>query len=188
MQQTELTVVNALLQVIGEAPLNEVDRSNPDVLAALDVWEQTSNAEQSIGYWYNIETWELPVATDGFVYLPSNTTAVIPGTPLYVKRGRRLYDLENHSYDFSAEDTITVDIITAWSNEELPPVVFNYILLKAKTYMIASYAMDTALLDKIERETNLAFHKLQVQHLKAMQPSAITTGAAQTLLQNKPQR
>jgi hypothetical protein len=36
--QTELTVVNSLLQVIGESPINEVDRSNPDVLADLTFW------------------------------------------------------------------------------------------------------------------------------------------------------
>jgi len=189
MKQTELAVVNSLLQVIGESPLNEVDRSNPDVLAALSVWEQFSSTEQAIGYWYNTETWELPVsARDGSVYLPSNTTAVIPNTPNYIKRGRRLYDVENHTFDFSDEESVTVQIITEWDIDELPPVMFNYILAQCRAHMVATYAMDSSLLEKLMNDATLAFHKLQVQHLKATQPSALTSGAASTLLQNQPTR
>ena len=187
MNQSKLTIVNSLLQVIGESPINEVDRSNPDVLAALQVWEQFSNNEQAHGFWYNTETWTLQVNTDGKVYLPSNTLAVDTLDINYIKRGRKLYDLENHSFDFSAQDEVTVDIITAWEHDELPPIVFNYILAKCRWYMVATYALDTNLLKVLEQETQLAFHKLQVQNLKAERPSATATGTAQTLLQNQPQ-
>lgn len=188
MRQTELTVVNALLQVIGDSPLNEVDRSNPDVLAALSVWDQFSSSEQATGYWYNTETWVLPVNTDGFVYLPANTQAVVTTNTNYIKRGRRLYDLANHTFDFSDNDEITVDLITEWDVDELPPVMFSYILARCLAHMVATYAMDTNLLEQLNSNVTLAFHKLQVQHLKAKQPSALQSGAAQTLLQNTPQR
>jgi hypothetical protein len=186
--QTKLAAVNSLLQVIGESPVNEVDRSNPDVLAALQILDEKLNDIQSTGYWYNVETWELPVATDDFVYLPSNTITVVTGNNNYVKRGRRLYNLDTHSYDFSDSDTVSMDIITEWDIEELPPVMFNYIVAGAKVDMVASFAMDSTLLQKLTSDYIQAYHRLQVQNLKAQAPNATASGAAQTLLQNQPQR
>lgn len=191
MRQTELTVVNSLLQVIGESPLNDVDRSNPDVLAALNVWEQFSSTEQSVGYWYNTETWDLPVsARDGSVRMPSNTVAALPNDANYVKRGRRLYDVDNHTYDFSDVEggSVTVELVTEWEVDEMPPVIFNYVLAQCKVHMVATYAMDSNLLQKLSDDAAVAFHKVQVQHLKSTRPSATASGAAATLLQNQPQR
>ena len=185
--QSELSVVNALLQVIGESPINEVDRSDPNVLAALVIWEKNSSAEQSISYWYNTETWELTVTTEGYVYLPSDTLSII-ADPTYVKRGRRLYNLETHSYDFSDVETVDVDIITAWSVDELPPVMYNYLVELCKADMVATYAMDQVLLSKILGDVKQAYHKLQVQNMRAQGPNATAVGSARTLLQNKPQR
>jgi hypothetical protein len=187
MRQSELTVINSLLQAIGESPINEVDTSNPDVLAAQQVWEQFSSSEQSHGWWYNTETWDLPVNADGKVYLPSNTLSVVSEDSDWIKRGRKLYDLETHSFDFSDEDEVEVDIVTEWEVDELPPVMFNYILAKCRWYMVATYALDTNLLQVLEQESQIAYHKLQVQNLKSLRPSATGSGAAQTLLQNQPQ-
>lgn len=186
--QSELNVVNTLLRVIGESPLNEIDRENPDVLAALNVWDEESQKIQANSYWYNTETWELPVHTDGSVYLPSNTLAVDAGDSNYIKRGRKLYDLENHTYDFSENDTITVDLITEWAIEELPPLVFNYILASAKATMKADYDMDSEVLSKLMREATVAMHHLQAHNLKIQAPNAVNSGTARTLLQNQPTR
>jgi hypothetical protein len=188
MEQTELTVVNSLLQVIGESPLNEVDLSDPDVLSALDIWEEVSSSVQSIGYWYNTESWDLPVTTEGFVYVPANVLTVVTGDNDIIKRGNRLYNLDTHSYDFSDDDTVSVDLTTKWDLEELPPVVFNYILAKCKVNMVAQYAMESNLLGILLNAQNEMYHRLQVQDLKAQNPNATATGSAQVLLQNKPQR
>jgi len=188
MEQTELKVVNALLKIIGESPLNTVDLSHPDVLSALGVWEETSSEIQSRGWWFNLETWELPVETSGEVKLPSTTTAVLATDTNYIKRGSKLYRLDTHNYDFSEFNTVDADLVTEWSIEDLPPTAFNYILAEAKATMLADFAMDANKLTKLTNAATLAYHRLQVQNLKFSGPNATTSGAAQTLLQNQPTR
>jgi len=188
MEQTELRVINALLKVIGESPVNTKDLSHPDVLSAIGVWEETSASIQSIGWWFNVESWELAVETSGEVKLPSNTISIDTDDTNYIKRGNRLYDLETHTYDFSAEDTVDVDVLSEWSIEDLPATAYNYILAEAKATMLADFAMDANKLTKLTTAATVAFHLLQVQNLKFNGPSATSSGAAQTLLQNQPTR
>ncbi len=190
MAQTELGVINALLKVIGESPVITVDLSHPDVLSAIGVWEETSTEIQSRGWWFNIETWDLPVETSGEIKLPSNTTAVLTSNTNYIKRGIKLYRKDTHTFDFSDLDieTLAVDIISEWTIGDLPPVAYNYILAEAKTSMLASFAMDANKLTKLTNEATIAFHRLQAQNLVFLGPVATSSGSAQTLLQNQPTR
>ena len=186
--QTELSVINALLKVIGESPVIAVDLSHPDVLSAIGVWEEISTEIQSRGWWFNLENWVLPVETNGEVKVPSNTTAVITEDLNYIKRGQRLYRKDTHTFDFSEFSTITVDIISEWTIEDLPPTAYNYILAEAKTMMLASFAMDGNKLTKLTNEAIQAFHRLQVQNLTFSRPNALATSTAQMLLRNQPRR
>lgn len=188
MEQNELNVVNTLLRVIGESPLNEIDTSNPDVLAAQKVWSEESQRSQADSYWYNTETWVLPVQPDGFVYLPASTLALTTGNSSYVKRGRKLYNLTTHSFDFSDLTEVTVTLLTEWDVEDLPPLMFQYILASAKATMKADYDMDAEVLQKLMREQTVALHHLQAHNLTILAPNAVNSGTAQTLLQNQPTR
>jgi len=188
MAQTELSVINALLKVIGESPIIAMDLSHPDVLSAQGIWDETSTEIQSRGWWFNLESWDLPVDTDGEVKLPSNTTAVLTEDTDYIKRGNRLYRFDDHTYDFSEFDTITVQIMSEWSIGDLPPTAYNYILAEAKATMLANFAMDANKLTKLTNNATIAFHLLQVQNLRFSGPTATASGAASTLLQNQPTR
>jgi len=185
--QTELTVVNALLKVIGESPVNEVDLSHPDVRSALEVWEEISAEVQARGWWYNVETWDLPVETNGEIKVPSNTVAITPDDPMYIKRGNRLYNKETHSFDFSDQDTITVDLITNWDIDEMPPTMYNYVLAEARARMLMEFAMDANKLQKYTDDAVRAFHLLQVQHLKFSNVTATGVGLASVLLNSQRQ-
>ncbi len=190
MEQTEVAVVNALLKVIGESPVNAIDLGHPDIVAALNTWDEYSSEIQSNVWWYNKETWQLVVQTDNKVTIPSNVIAIDGPSTSYIKKGRYLYDMEEHSYDFSSatESDLELDMIMNWELDELPPVMFNYILARAKLSMLVDLAYDANKEKKLEREVEIRKFLAQKHHLRFAGPNAISTTNAQALLTVQPQR
>jgi len=190
MEQTELTMINALLKVIGESPVNQVDLGHPDVVTAINIWNEYSVEIQSNGWWYNIETWELQAQTDGKVVIPSNAISIYGPNVNYIKKGRYLYDLEEHSYDFSeaSETDLTLDLLMDWDITELPPVMFNYILSVCKLSMLVDLAYDQNKERKLEKESEKRFFLVQKHNLRFKKPNASSTSAAQALLNAQPTR
>ena len=190
MDQTELIVVNALLKVIGESPVNSVDLGHPDVVTSLNIWAEYSSEIQSNSWWYNKETWALAADVDGKVAISSDVIAIDGPNTFYIKKGRYLYDLEEHSYDFSgATDTdLTLDLIMNWDINELPPVIFNYILSKAKLSMLVDLAYDAHKELKLEKEIELRRFLVMKHHLRFAGPNAINTTSAAALLTPQPTR
>jgi hypothetical protein len=190
MQQTELTVVNALLKVIGESPVNEIDLGHPDVVTALNIWEEYKSEVQSNVWWYNKEVWALIAQIDGTVAIPSNVIAIDGPNANYIKKGRFLYDLELHTYDFSeaTETDLTLNLIMDWDAEELPPVMFNYILARAKLSMLVDLAYDANKEKKLEKEVELRRFLAMKHHLRFAGPNATSTASAQQLLNAQPTR
>jgi len=190
MDQTELNIVNALLKVIGESPVNQIDLGHPDVVIALGTWEEYSSEIQSNGWWFNKEAWQLEIGTDNKVSVPPDVITVDGPNTYYIKKGKYLYDLENHSYDFSAaSDTdLKVNLITEWSETELPPVMYNYILSKAKLSMLVDLAYDQHKERRLEREVEIRHYLVQRHQVRFGKPNAKSTTSAQQLLNNQPTR
>lgn len=190
MEQTELVVVNALLKVIGESPVNQISQAHPDIVTALNIWNEYSSEIQSIGWWFNTEVWELAAATDGTVTLPPEVIAIVSPNTNYIKKGRFLYDLEEHTYDFSgaSTDDLVLTLITEWSIGELPPVVFNYILSKSKLSMLVDLAYDANKERKLEREVDLRYFLVQKNQLRFGKPNAKSAQTAAQLLNTQPTR
>ena len=190
MDQTELTVVNALLKVIGESPVNQVSVSHPDVITALNIWEEYSSEIQSAGWWYNTETWDLLADTEGKVTLPPDCIAIRGANTDYIKKGRYLYDLGEHSYDFSeaTPTDLSLELLMNWTIEELPPVMFNYILSKSKLSMLVDLAYDAHKERKLEQEVQVRFFLVQNNQLRFGKPNAKSTQTAAQLLNVQPTR
>jgi hypothetical protein len=190
MEQTELTVVNALLKVIGEAPVNQINLGHPDVVAALNTWKEYSSEIQSNGWWFNTETWDLVADTDGNVTLPSDVISINGPNTEYIKKGRYLYDMGEHSYDFSeaSTDDLSISLITEWSIDELPPVMFNYILSRSKLSMLVDLAYDQHKERKLEREVEMRYFLVQKTQLRLGKPNAKSTSTAAQLLNTQPTR
>jgi len=190
MNQTKLTIVNALLKVIGESPVNQVSQSHPDVVTALGIWDEYSSEIQSMGWWYNMETWQLVAETDGKVSIPTDCIAVHGSNTNYIKKGRYLYDLEEHTYDFSeaSESDLNIVLLTEWSLEELPPVMFNYILARCKLSMLVDLAYDANKERKLEKEVEMRYFLVQKNQLRFGKPNAKSSQTAASLLQKQPTR
>lgn len=188
MAQTEKAAVNTMLIQIGQSPVNEIDLSHPDVRAALQILEDVNREIQSKVWWYNTETWDLIPQTDGTLLIPGNATGVLTGNASWVKRGRKLYDLANHTFDFSEEDTVTLDVISEWDLEELPPTMYTYLINTCRKKMQVGFDFDTNKVEDLTVEVQRSFHDVQVQHLLFTGPNAINQATAQQVLQNKSTR
>lgn len=190
MEQTELVVVNALLKVIGESPVNEIDLGHPDIVTALSTWNEYSSEIQSNVWWYNKEVWQLIAQTDGTVAISSDVIAVDGPNVNYIKKGRYLYNLEEHTYDFSeaTEEDLLLNLIMNWDIGELPPVMFNYILSRSKLSMLVDVAYDQNKEAKLRREVETRKFLAQKHHLRFAKPNAKSTYTAQQLLIAQPQR
>lgn len=130
---TELEAVNAMLNTIGESPVNSLIISGvSEVSIAQSILHNTSRNYQSTGrYWNTEQDYPLALDSDGFIQLPSNTLKV-DTTYRYlniIQRGTRLYDLTNHTYVFTEVPKVEITFFLPF--EELPQLVRNYITIAA---------------------------------------------------------
>ena len=192
MNQTMLSMVNVLLSCIEEDTVQHVDMSHPDVKLAVSQITHTNVLIQMNGYWFNRETHRLtPDTISKEVFLPGGCIAVDDINGTYVKRGRRLYDVSRHTFIFDndpSEESLTVECIMKWDIEELPPVVYLYILASAKVGFYAERGADTQRAQSLLRDANLALFQVQKQHLRYSDPNRLTVNNAATLLNTQTMR
>lgn len=130
---TELDAVNAMLDLVGELPVNTLETSGVSVASsARACLNRVSREIQKRGLHGNFEkNFVLPIAEDGCIYLPPNTLKVdnSRGYSDVVQRGSRLYDKVEHTYKFKAP--IQVDIVFFLPFEELEQHVRDYVAIRA---------------------------------------------------------
>lgn len=135
-----IDAVNSLLQSIGEAPVDSVELSQAaDVQAADKALTEIQRSVLGRGWHFNRE-YNLSLSPDvnGEIALPANCQSVsyaylagsFRGSPVAItERGRKLYDLENHT--FAIGKSIAVDMILALEWEEMPEYARAYITIRA---------------------------------------------------------
>lgn len=130
---TELEAVNIMLTSIGEQPVNTLESGGvSEVSIARTILHQTSRQVQEVGLRFNKETeYSLAKSPDDTVSIPSNALRVDPSdyTKDYVVRGSRLYDRENHTYEF--DEAVKVDIVFFLTFTDLPQAAREYITIRA---------------------------------------------------------
>ena len=184
--QTELRAVNSLLTALGDSPVNELDDNNPDIAIAREVLSVNNTDMQSEGWWFNKETWDIVLDTNNKVPVQSNALYINTPNSNWIKRGSYLYDLENHSYDFSAVDTTdkTYTAITLLPYSELPDVAYNYIVNLAKIQYLMemeSQGDKVQVISKIAARQYVELKKLQ---MKFSRPSKLNSPMFRKMFQN----
>lgn len=149
---TLLQAVNELLVSVGTARIMSLDTAAQDeeVATALQAISDVSVAVQTSGWHFNTdEDYPLqPNATDGSIAKPSNCVSVTVGRKSYnrffTERQGKLYDLENHTYNWTtnvgtpaanqmplSDGNLYVNIVWLFVFEDLPQAVRWYIMAKA---------------------------------------------------------
>lgn len=131
---TELDAVNAMLDSIGEQPIDSLeDIEAADAGTALRRLQQVSRSVQLIGWhWNTDEDVVLTPDENGYLVLPSNTIKVIPSQYEYntlVQRGSKLYDPKLQTFVFTS--TYKATLVSLLPFEEMPEAGRQHVMLKA---------------------------------------------------------
>lgn len=132
---TELEAVNIILENDGEAPVNALDDSGfSESGKAQRVLREISRKVQAKGWAFNTdyERKFSPNVSDE-IELPTDTLKIKP-TYLseelrLVERGRKLYDIENNTYVFSAP--VYLNVVQMLDFTDLPATARDYITIRA---------------------------------------------------------
>ena len=132
---TELEAVNECLENIGQAPVSTISGDlGVDAQIALSFVRKVTRELQSQGWFWNTEIdYEITPNASGDIVLPANTLAVdstgLDADRNVVMRGRRLYDRDNRTYNFTKK--ITLELVVGLPFDELPETARRYISLRA---------------------------------------------------------
>lgn len=181
---TELDVVNEMLGTMGEAPLATLTAPHALRGSCQRTLRLTSDAVQSVGWWFNRETLTLqPSVVDGTVYLPGDFLGVrTPDDSKAVERAGRLYDTEAGDW-LRAE--IDVTLIRRISFDQLPYLARSAIGLEAIKKFQRNYDGDTAKTRDIREEYSEAIMMLQAEETRQVKANRIASNWRLMRIKNK---
>ena len=138
MIETELSSVNSILGIIGQAPITTLEFTNPEVAFIYQLLGEASKDIQNEGWTFNTELhYPLERNTDGKIAITNNMLRVDLSdgqvSKFYdpVKRNGFLYDKVKHTYVW--EDDLAADIVWFFDYEDLPSAFKRYATYKAGT-------------------------------------------------------
>jgi hypothetical protein len=175
VNQDELTIINSMLAGLGDLPVEDLEEaaSDADVLKARQHLKQIMISEQTLGWWFNTETWEFtPDGTTGYIDLPDNTIR-IKGQEQYIIRGGFLYDVTNHTLVID-EDTIDLNLVLLLDYDEVPYSFFQYIQAKARYSFFLQEDGDPQQTQLLAREYSETLRVIQDENIQFKSPNAFT--------------
>lgn len=109
----QLSIVNACLATMGEAPLNTLEEDHSFKAAAMQKIERSHLDVSGKAYWFNTEWVKASPQSDSkYVMIPQDVIAVEArsrcGRYHVAQRGTRLYDVARNRYEFDSPVTILV--------------------------------------------------------------------------------
>ncbi len=132
---TELEAINTMLRAVGESPISDPDE--PQLVTAVNAkstLRRVSREVQSRGWHFNTER-DFPFSLDGASKIPVGDDVVRIDTwgtdrrKSVTRRGKFLYDLDEHTFVFTAD--LKCEVTFVLSFEDIPEAARNYITVKA---------------------------------------------------------
>jgi hypothetical protein len=146
LTDTELSAVNQILGAVGQAPIQTLDQTNPDVDIAYTTLIDVSRSVQAEGWNFNTEN-EYPLTPDtsGFIYVTSSMLGIdlsdLPENRGYqvTQRDGKLYNKTDHTFVWPTTKSYKCDIVWLIDFASCPQVFQDYIVAKAS--VLASIKM-----------------------------------------------
>lgn len=167
MAFTQLDVVNSMLGLVGELPLNTVDTTHPLVPAAVAAISTQTSLVQSDFWWFNVEYPTLmPQAGSGFLLVPNDTASAdsLCQTPRTSVRGDRLYNLDDITYVFTSPLRVRLHRVLPFA--DTPLVARAHIAAKAKLEFQMAYDGDGTKAQIIQQEIKETYIRLHSEHIR----------------------
>lgn len=134
---SKLDAVNAIIGVVGEAPLNTLENTafTSDATVAVRLLDQVSREVQTLGWSFNTDR-DFPLSKDGsgHIFVPSNLLRIAFDrhcnvNPYPVLRGRQMYDRKNQTFVFS-KDLKAQQVVWELDWDDLPESCRHYIVVR----------------------------------------------------------
>ncbi len=139
---TELEAVNTMLRAVGESPISDLDE--PQLVTAVNAkstLRRVSRAVQTRGWHFNTEK-QFPFSRDEDSKIPVGDNVVRIDTDgpdrnkSVTRRGKFLYDLDEHTFVFTAD--VKCEVTFVLSFEDIPEAARNFITVVASREFQAS--------------------------------------------------
>ena len=133
---TTLAAVNTIISNIGQAPVSNLISGNPLVETAENILHEITRAVQAEGWGFNTEyhvtfspnttTKHIDVLDD---ILSFDTGPHNRDYPQVVMRAGKLYDLANHTFEFT--ESLELDVVRLVDFLDMPEAFKNYVTIRA---------------------------------------------------------
>ena len=176
---SEIEVINSVLSVAGDAPIQSLDDTYQPVYIIRDIMSNISRDMQTKGYWFNKETGVTlsPSAATNTIVLPFNTLSMEAVDKSYVMRGLTVYDRTNRTKTITSD--ITADLVLMLEFDELPQIAREYIRAASRVQYNNEYYGETnfkqeLMADFQKAKTALERESLENEQLNIFSAQAIT--------------
>lgn len=164
---SKLDVVNQMLGLQGERPVNSLESTHPSIPGALLYLDTTDAEVQATRWWFNTEKAELsPQLGTGFIKLPNNciTFDSYGRLPHLTVRGDRLYNTDDRTYVFTAPVQGKLQRLVPF--DELPLLARVYIGTSAMLKFQNNYDADTTKSRMLMEQRKEAYGNMNSEHIR----------------------
>lgn len=126
----QLDALNEILETINETPMSDEDYQNIDSIPiAVKIRTILNKARRNIledGWYFNYYNITLNPQVDGKIHIPNSYLSVKGLSGSYSVRNGKLYDLINHTFDFT--DGVAVEVKEDIEFDDIPSIIASYIV------------------------------------------------------------
>ena len=145
----ELPAINQILMACGQAPVTTLDETNPDVAIAYQTLLEVSREVQSEGWTFNKEDHKTMTPEDStkHIVITNNILQIDlsksnASNKNAVRRSGKLYDKENHTFEW--DNPVSCDVLWLFDWVDLPRPIQDYITARAATVTSSRIVGDTS--------------------------------------------
>lgn len=167
MAYSTLEVVNSMLGLLGELPVNSITDPHTLIPAALAAITNQNAIVQVDFWWFNVEYPTLiPQAGSGLVLVPEDAASVDSLTqyPRLAVRGNRLYNLDDITDVFTQPMRVRLHRVLPFS--DAPAIARAHIAAKAKLEFQMAYDGDGTKAQFIQQEIKETYIRLHSEHIR----------------------
>lgn len=167
MAYSTLEVVNSMLGLLGELPVNSITDPHTIIPAALAAITNQNALVQVDFWWFNVEYPTLiPQAGSGLILVPEDAASVDSLTqyPRLAVRGNRLYNLDDITDVFTQPLRVRLHRVLPFS--DAPAIARAHIAAKAKLEFQMAYDGDGTKAQIIQQEIKETYIRLHSEHIR----------------------
>ena len=167
MAYSTLEVVNSMLGLLGELPVNSITDPHTLIPAALAAITNQNALVQVDFWWFNVEYPTLiPQAGSGLILVPEDAASVDSLTqyPRLAVRGNRVYNLDDITDVFTQPMRVRLHRVLPFS--DAPAIARAHIAAKAKMEFQMAYDGDGTKAQLIQQEIKETYIRLHSEHIR----------------------